>query len=63
MRRSLWLGASLVLAIAPAPSIAAGGETVITFQNDPIGSKPDGFTSADSAIAHFYDSKGTTSPG
>jgi hypothetical protein len=61
MRRRFWLGASLVLVlilvVGPATSMAAGGQTVITFENDPVGDPADGFTSADSAIAHFYDSK------
>jgi hypothetical protein len=33
-------------------------QTVIDFSEDPTGSKPDGWTSADSDVAHFWDSIG-----
>ena len=31
----------------------------INFESDPTGSKPDGWTSADSPLVHFYDSMGS----
>jgi hypothetical protein len=62
-KRFVVLGLAALLAmsasIAPAGAAASGrgGTTVIAFESDPIGEQPDGFTSVDSAVAHFYDSR------
>lgn len=45
--------ACVAVLVATAGQVQAG---IITFESDPIGSKPNGFTSTDSLIVHFSDS-------